>query len=269
MTKKDDFSTKKRILIIDDEEDLVEIMRSVLLDEGYAIATALNGEEGLRQVEKFRPHLIVLDMNMPKMGGIAFYHQIYDKQLERPKIPVLVVTARGNLQELFQQLNVDGFMTKPFKIDELVREAGLIISKRYDKTPAGRPADFHGQKKVLLVEKDASAIGKIIRAFLDAGYLIVPANTAVKAIELASEQEFHVIFVNLNLDDLPGDLLACRFKQMSRTSDIPIVLYAPKGDLLQLTVAMGVCKKIGIKQIIASNDPEQLLKECSYALEKN
>ncbi|MCM8776356.1 MAG: response regulator, partial [Candidatus Omnitrophica bacterium] len=74
---------KKRVLLIDDEEDILEIMKSVLLDEGYEVMTATNGEDGLRQIARSEPHLIVLDMNMPKMGGIAFYHSIYDKELER------------------------------------------------------------------------------------------------------------------------------------------------------------------------------------------
>ncbi|MCM8776539.1 MAG: hypothetical protein NC930_09380, partial [Candidatus Omnitrophica bacterium] len=185
---------------------------------------------------------------------------------ERTKYPVLVVTARANLSDLFKQLNVDGFMTKPFKVDDFIREAGLIISKRFDKTPSGKVSLEHRQKKLLLVENDPKVLGKIINAFLTAGYDVLPANSAVKAIEIALSNLPDIILIDLKIEDLPGDLLACKFRQMSKTMDIPLVLFAAHSDQFNLTVTKEILKKVGLKNIVASNDPEQLLKECSYLL---
>src|SRR3990167_416795 len=144
---------KRRILILEDEEDLVEIMKSVLIDEGFEVISANNGEDGLRLVEKSPPDLIVLDINMPKMGGIAFYHKIFDQESQRPQFPVVVVTARANLGDLFRDLNADGFMSKPFKIDDFLREVETIMAKRYGESPilsSSKPVATRTQKRILI-----------------------------------------------------------------------------------------------------------------------
>lgn len=258
---------KKRILIIDDEEDLVDIMKSVLLDDGYEVFTAADGEEGLQQTEKTSPHLIILDMNMPRMGGIAFYHAIYNKAIEQPKHPVLVVTARANLSELFKELNVDGFMTKPFKLDDLRKEIAVILAKRYGGAVASSsPKAVGAQKRVLIVESDVSDLGKAVGAFLTAGFLVDPANTAVKAIEFAMVDQTDLILINISLPDLPGDLLARKLKQLPKTMDIPVMLYAKAKEQSHLAIAKEICKDVDIKAFVETSDPAILLKEAQRFL---
>src|SRR4029077_16070984 len=95
---------------------------------------------GLAKLEIFKPDLIILDMNMPRMGGLEFYQKISD-QLNQPKYPVLVLTARANMETLFKELNIDGFMAKPFEVDNLLEEINIIIKKRFNPsvkiTPSG------------------------------------------------------------------------------------------------------------------------------------
>ena len=71
---------------------------------------------------------------MPRMGGIEFYSKICGTN-GKPQYPVLVLTARANIKGLFQDLQIDGFMIKPFEIDQLVQEASLIIKKRSQQAP--------------------------------------------------------------------------------------------------------------------------------------
>ena len=68
-------------------------------------------------------------MNMPQMGGMEFYQEIcYGGS--RPKYPVLVLTARANMEQLFKEINIDGFMVKPFEINDLFYEIETIIQKK-------------------------------------------------------------------------------------------------------------------------------------------
>ncbi len=121
---------QKTILLIDDEIDLQQLVKIALKLKGYHIETANNGLEGLEKLETVKPNLIILDMNMPKMGGLEFYQKICD-QSNQPKYPVLVLTARANMEQVFKGLNIDGFMAKPFEIDELLQRVDTIILRNF------------------------------------------------------------------------------------------------------------------------------------------
>ena len=120
---------KKKILIIDDEPDLAGMMGHLFETKGFDVQTAADGLEALEKVHGFDPDLIILDMNMPRMGGLEFYGRICQPD-GRPRYPILVLTARANIKGIFQNSLIDGFMVKPFDIDQLVKEAQAIIEKR-------------------------------------------------------------------------------------------------------------------------------------------
>ncbi len=119
----------KMILLIDDDIDLQQLTKITLKARGYIVETANNGLEGLSKLEIIKPDLIILDMNMPKLGGLGFYQKICNGH-DRPLYPVLVLTARTNLEQLLLQMNIDGFIAKPFEIDELLSKVDAIIKKR-------------------------------------------------------------------------------------------------------------------------------------------
>lgn len=119
----------KKILLIDDEVDLQQLVKIALNSKGYVVETANNGLEGLNKLESVKPDLIILDMNMPKLGGLGFFQKICNGK-DFPPYPVLVLTARTNLEQLLTQMNVDGFMSKPFEIDELLDKVTAIIEKK-------------------------------------------------------------------------------------------------------------------------------------------
>ncbi len=119
---------KKVILIIDDEKDLVEMLQFQFEAQGFQTITAQNGQEGLERLKTTTPDLIILDMNMPKMGGVEFYTHICGAD-SKPKYPVFVLTARANMEKLFKEFEVQGFMAKPFEINRLIAEIERIVNK--------------------------------------------------------------------------------------------------------------------------------------------
>ena len=122
-------TNSKMILLIDDDVDLQQLTKITLKSRGYTVETANHGLEGLEKLKTMTPDLIILDMNMPKLGGLGFYQKICDGQ-GRPRYPVLILTARTNLEQLLSQMNIDGFMAKPFEIDELIHQVDAIIGKK-------------------------------------------------------------------------------------------------------------------------------------------
>ncbi len=153
----------KKILIIEDEKDVAEICAKHLRVSGYEVVIAFNGLEGLEILDKMSPDLILLDLGMPKMDGIEFYHRICTDG-GYPKYPVLVLTGQMNFEKLFREVSVDGFMTKPFSIDRLLNEVEIIINNQYWRRY------IKGSKRVVIVDKDQRNIGKIANAFSNAGY---------------------------------------------------------------------------------------------------
>jgi len=103
----------KRILLIDDEKDIVHIMRKKIQAAGFQVSVAYNGKDGLEITGNEHPHLILTDVAMPVMDGLTFYHELKSRQ-GISHIPVIVATAHGGTEDAFRVLGVKDFLTKPF-----------------------------------------------------------------------------------------------------------------------------------------------------------
>jgi two-component system alkaline phosphatase synthesis response regulator PhoP len=126
---------KEKILIIEDEEDLVKGLKLNLADEGYEVDWAFDGVEGLRKALEERPHLIILDIMLPKMNGLDICRELRQKNIS---IPIIMLTAKGEEIDkvLGLEIGADDYMTKPFSIRELLAriKAHLRREKREKKT---------------------------------------------------------------------------------------------------------------------------------------
>lgn len=111
----------KKILIVDDEQDIVETLRFVLENEGYECHCAYNGEDGLNKAKELIPDLIILDVMMPIMNGYKISRLLkFDTKYK--DIPILMLTARSQDKdkELGKETGADEYITKPFDIDFVV-----------------------------------------------------------------------------------------------------------------------------------------------------
>lgn len=107
-----------RILVVDDDPQIRRIMRTTLIGAGYEVDDAKNGEEGLEKVRQFRPDLVLLDINMPGMGGLAACREIRSDA----NIAVIMLTVRDSERDKVEALDAgaDDFVTKPFSTPELL-----------------------------------------------------------------------------------------------------------------------------------------------------
>jgi DNA-binding response OmpR family regulator len=121
-------SGPKTILLVDDDVNLQAMIKIILKTKNYNVIVGNNGLEGLEQLKTVKPDLIILDLNMPKMGGLEFHQRIRDEN-NKPKYPVLILTARANMEDIVNLLPVDGFMSKPFEIKDLLKQVEIIIDK--------------------------------------------------------------------------------------------------------------------------------------------
>ncbi len=109
---------QRRILVVDDDDDLADTVRQVLRDAGYSAATVRHGAAALELVRHIAPDLILLDLTMPIMDGWSFVGQY--RRTARPGARIVLLTANPHAAEIARSLGADGYIAKPFGVDDLL-----------------------------------------------------------------------------------------------------------------------------------------------------
>jgi DNA-binding response OmpR family regulator len=121
----------KKILCIEDEPQMIDLIRLILANEGYEVIGADGGQEGLDLMRQEKPDLILLDLMMPEMDGGDVFHRMKE-EVELRNIPVIVVTAKAAPIDQVLWINVakvDDYVTKPFGPRELVESVEKVLSQ--------------------------------------------------------------------------------------------------------------------------------------------
>lgn len=126
---------KKRILIVDDDENIAELISLYLVKECFDTEIALNGETALEKFDMYRPHLILLDIMLPGMDGYDVCREIRKKS----NVPVVMLSAKGEVFDkvLGLKIGADDYMVKPFDSNELVARVQAILRRTLqNQTPS-------------------------------------------------------------------------------------------------------------------------------------
>ena len=116
-------SDNKKILIVDDEQDIVETLKFMLEAQGYECFCAYDGETGLNMAKDIIPDLMILDVMMPKINGYKISRLLkYDSKYK--DIPIIMVTARSQMEDkmIGEETGVNEYITKPFELDTIVQK---------------------------------------------------------------------------------------------------------------------------------------------------
>lgn len=126
--KKNANKTKIKILIVDDEPDLVQTLQDRLEMNGYGIVTAGNGREGLERAVKEKPDIILLDVIMPIMDGLQMLEALR-KHPESKHCAVIMLTARSQQQDIVRAktCGVEDYVVKPFDLSELIEKIENVL----------------------------------------------------------------------------------------------------------------------------------------------
>jgi two-component system, chemotaxis family, chemotaxis protein CheY len=112
------------VLVVDDDPDILDAICDILDGEGYRVVRARNGLEALQQLDGERPAIILLDLMMPVMDGLAFAQALRARRLDQ-EIPIVVISADGNPQKA-AAVGARGYLAKPFDIDALLAQVSGI-----------------------------------------------------------------------------------------------------------------------------------------------
>ena len=109
---------KEKILVVDDEQAVCDVLKKFLTKEGYKVSTVLSGEEAIKKVKKEKPHIVLLDIRMPDMDGIEALKRI--RKIDK-KVGIIMITAvkEDAVGRKCMELGAYGYITKPFDFDYL------------------------------------------------------------------------------------------------------------------------------------------------------
>ena len=119
---------KKVVLFVEDEEDLRVLVSSRLMDFGYEVIVATDGEDALKIAQNTKIDVIVSDVYMPKKDGNQFFKELRATSFGK-NIPFIVLTAHVHMKDYFEMIKADDFLEKPFKIEELMKKIEKVLKK--------------------------------------------------------------------------------------------------------------------------------------------
>lgn len=125
----------QKILIIDDEENIVDLLSNILTHSGFVVIGAFNGENGIEKAIKEKPHIIILDIMMPGMDGFEVLKRLKEDE-QTSDIPVIMLTAKTEDSAVIEswRKGAEFYIPKPFEIEELLHVINLILKSKYAET---------------------------------------------------------------------------------------------------------------------------------------
>ena len=122
---------KKNIFVVEDEDDILELLRYHLTREGYAVTTVARGEEAVIEIPKKTPDLILLDLMLPGLDGLEVCRTL-KKDPKTATIPIVMVTAKGEESDVVAglELGADDYITKPFSMKVLIARVRAVLRRR-------------------------------------------------------------------------------------------------------------------------------------------
>jgi two-component system KDP operon response regulator KdpE len=142
----------KRILVVDDERQIIRMLRASLQSSGYEVLTANNGVEGLEKFGSGRPDLIITDLAMPEMNGLELTQAV--RRLDRTPIIVLSVRDTDAMKVKALDEGADDYLTKPFSMPELLAR----IRTQFRRTATAEPEQTHIEIGDFVVDADAHTV---------------------------------------------------------------------------------------------------------------
>jgi CheY-like chemotaxis protein len=241
--------TSKKILIVDDEPQIIEILSSRLKATGYEVCSACDGVEAIEKVKSEKPNLIIMDVLMPRMTGFEAMKKIRDMP-EAHGIPALVISARGSMKEYFSDITGVEFIPKPYDPKDLVGRIEALLGNV--------PASKGGAKRVILVGVEDFLVAKIRELLASMGYQILTALNEEDAFSLAKNLHPSFILCQFWEEDsvLDAKKLGGKLAEHAALVHVPLYVYSRealsldamktfKGDrLITYTATSDLLKKL-------------------------
>lgn len=123
----------RKVLVVDDDDEIADVVRQVLRDAGYSVATVRHGAAALELTKHVSPDLILLDLSMPIMDGWSFVAQY--RRTAKKGARIVLLTGNAMAPDIARTLEADGYITKPFSVDDLVATVARELPEGEETRP--------------------------------------------------------------------------------------------------------------------------------------
>jgi two-component system, cell cycle response regulator len=237
-----------RVLVVDDILPNVKLLEAKLSSEYYDVLTATSGEEALRRIVNDSPDIVLLDVMMPGMDGFEVCRKIKSNPAVA-HIPVVMVTALTDNQDRVRGLEAgaDDFLSKPVndvalmaRVRSLVRLKMTVDEWRARENTATQLGVVEQSNamnepvenaRILVVEDQSYESDKISETMHRDNDSVIPVETGMQALELASQHEFDLLIISLNLKQEDGLRLCSHLRSNERTRAIPIIMIGIENNM--------------------------------------
>ena len=229
------------ILCVDDDVDILELLKEYFTEQGFVVLTATNGVEAFLQVKRWQPKAVILDLFMPRLGGIGALGRI--KQLN-PDVVVILVSGMGNALELVTEagLSVAGAFTKPLDLtlmsDTLAR-AG-VVAPTANATGGESPQPKRPVRARVLVVDDELEFRKVLAEYLeDRGFDVIEAQDGEEALDRAPDFHPHIVLMDVMMAGMGGVEALRRIKTAAPETCVIMVTAVEDIDSARGALALG------------------------------
>lgn len=228
------------ILCVDDDVEILELLKEYFTLQGFVVLTATNGVEAFLQVKRWAPKAVILDLFMPRLGGIGALGRI---RALNPDVAVILVSGMGNALELVTEagLSVAGAFVKPLdleKLSETLAKAGVIApavlagSKASDQR---RPT----RGRVLVVDDEVEFRSVLAEHLQDKGFEVLEAKDGEEALAVLPEFEPHIVLLDVMMDGMGGIEALRRIKARAPETCVIMVTAVEDLDAARGALAVG------------------------------
>jgi DNA-binding response OmpR family regulator len=225
-------ANKEKILIIEDEKVLSDIIAKKLRLEGYDVQTAFNGEEGLEKINAAKPDLILLDILMPKVDGFGVLKSLSENP-ELSKIPVIIISNSGQPVEIERAMSMgvkDYLIKAEFDPEEVIAKVRNVLDKIKNK--ANGAEKMKGSKRILIVEDDQLLRSLCAKKFSSEGFAVDAAIDAQEGLDKIKKNKPDLILLDLVLPGMSGfDILKIiKSDPDKKIAGIPVIILSNLGQ---------------------------------------
>jgi len=253
----------KNILIVDDEPALCQLMKTFLEKRGqYHVDTVTMGTEGIKKVSEFDYNAVILDVLMPDLSGYETLKRIRALPGGRGQVPVIAISARASLKEVFHMVRIHSFLVKPFQMDHLKGILDSICDVSDDPAPAAvditEPVRTEsGTKKVLIAGMEKFMISKIQTYLQQMGYEVVTSFEDSETLSLAAESKPALLLYQFweDAEKFNATHLLTETLANPNTQGIPCFIFCAKN------VEIEASKELPKERLLAYQDSRDLLNK--------
>ena len=271
---------KIKILIIEDEKALVDILEKKLLYEDYEVSIARDGEEGIKKVKEIRPDLILLDIVIPKMNGFEVLENL-NKDKRFSSIPVIVISNSGYSVDLDKALElgaVDYLIKAEFDLDKIIEKIEKILfesdfSQKEDKEDQNldkkKEISFQSSKnlkRILIVEDDLFLSDLCSKKLKKAGFEVLKVFDGQDGLKKIKEEKPALVLLDIVLPGLSGFEVLKQIKTNPESASVPVIILSNLGQKedVQRGITLGAEDYI----VKANYTPSEIIEKIKKVMEK-